>query len=54
MNKEIKIKGYAYQDNKTKKLVERIPPKAIAVIVHQDIDMVAAENLIFCKVKAVI
>ncbi|MFN7251128.1 MAG: putative cytokinetic ring protein SteA [Anaerobacillus sp.] len=48
------IKGYAYQDKKTKLLVERIPKKSIAVVVHQDIDMAAAEKLISCRVKAVI
>jgi uncharacterized membrane-anchored protein len=48
------VKGYAYQDKKTKLLVERIPKKSIAVVVHQDIDMAAAEKLISCRVKAVI
>ncbi|QOY36055.1 putative cytokinetic ring protein SteA [Anaerobacillus isosaccharinicus] len=49
-----KIKGYSFQDERTKRLVERLPKKSIAVIVHQDIDMAAAEKLISCKVKAVI
>ncbi|MCT8138713.1 hypothetical protein H1D32_13775 [Anaerobacillus sp. CMMVII] len=49
-----KIKGYAYQDEKTKRLVERLPIRSIAVLIHQDIDMVAAEMLIKCGVKAVI
>ncbi|RXI99529.1 hypothetical protein DS745_15045 [Anaerobacillus alkaliphilus] len=49
-----KIKGNAFQDDKTKRLVERLPRKSIAVVVHQDIDPVAAEKLIQCGVKAVI
>ncbi len=49
-----KIKGYAFQDKKTKRLVERLPRKSIAVLFHQDIDTVAAEKLIHCGVKAVI
>lgn len=39
-----KIKGYSFQDERTKRLVERLPKKSIAVIVHQDIDMAAAES----------
>ncbi len=49
-----KIKGYAFQNEKTKKLVEQLPKKSIAVVVHQDIDMAAAEMLIERGVKAVI
>lgn len=49
-----KIKGYAFQDVKTKRLAERLPKKSIAVLSHQDIDMSAAEMLICCGVKAVI
>lgn len=49
-----KIQGFAYQDEKTKRLVERLPRKSIAVVVHQDLDMAAAEKLISCGVKAVI
>ncbi len=49
-----KIKGYAFQDEKTKKLVEQLPKNSIAVLVHQDLDMVAAEMLIERGVKAVI
>lgn len=48
------IKGYAFQDDKTKRLVERLPKKSIAVVSHQDIDIVAAQQLIQCGVKAVI
>lgn len=49
-----KIKGYAFQDEKTKRLVERLPKKSIAVLAHQDIDMSAADMLINCGVKAII
>ncbi len=48
------IKGYSFQDEKTKRLVERLPQKSIAVVEHQDIDMTAAEKLISCGVRAVI
>lgn len=49
-----KIKGYAFQDEKTKRLVERLPKKSIAVLAHEDIDMSAAQMLISCGVKAII
>ncbi|WNF37841.1 putative cytokinetic ring protein SteA [Bacillaceae bacterium IKA-2] len=49
-----KIKGYAFQDEKTKRLVERLPKKSIAVLAHEDIDMTAADMLISCGVKAII
>lgn len=49
-----KIKGFAFQDEKTKRLVERLRKNNIAVIEHQDIDVAAAQMLISCEVKAVI
>ncbi|MBU8907745.1 hypothetical protein KH400_14135 [Desertibacillus haloalkaliphilus] len=48
------IAGIAYQDNKTKALIKRIPRNAVAVVCHRDIDALAAEGLIHSQVKAVI
>ncbi|OIJ16890.1 hypothetical protein BKP37_04305 [Anaerobacillus alkalilacustris] len=49
-----KIKGLAFQDEKTKRLVKRLKRNNIAVIDHQDIDVTAAQMLIDCGVKAVV
>lgn len=49
-----KIKGYGYQDSKTKRLVGRLPKKSVAIVMHQDIDMTAAEMLIKCDPKAIV
>lgn len=49
-----KIKGIAYHDKKTKRLVERLPKRSIAIIEHEDLDVTAAEMLISCQIKAVI
>jgi uncharacterized membrane-anchored protein len=46
--------GIARIDARTKNLVKRLKPGEIAVILHDDLDMVAAENLVTCKPKAVI
>lgn len=48
------IRARAYLDRSTKRLVLRLPPRSIAVIAHQDLDSVAAEALISCKVVAVV
>ncbi|MDN5294384.1 MAG: hypothetical protein PWQ91_484 [Eubacteriales bacterium] len=41
-------------DRRTKNLVKRLQPGEIAVIDHEDLDEVAAESLLACRVKAVI
>ncbi|MGO4887044.1 putative cytokinetic ring protein SteA [Anaerobacillus sp. MEB173] len=48
------IEGIAYQGKRTKVLAERLPSRSIAVISHEDIDVVAAETLIEKKVQAVL
>ncbi len=48
------INGVARVDARTKDLVKRLKPGEIAVILHDDLDMVAAENLVTCKPKAVV
>jgi len=48
------ISGTARIDARTKNLVKRLKPGEIAVIMHEDLDMVAAENLVVCKPRAVI
>jgi uncharacterized membrane-anchored protein len=46
--------GVARVDRRTKNLVKRIQPGEIAVIVHEDIDRMAAEQLVAARVGAVI
>ncbi|MBO8168233.1 MAG: hypothetical protein H0Z35_03490 [Thermoanaerobacteraceae bacterium] len=48
------VRGRVRIDKKTKELVKRLKPGEIAVIDHRDIDEVAAQSLLACKVKAVI
>lgn len=48
------IRGYAKKDKKTKNLIHRLKPSDIAVIIHRDLDEVAALHLVESKVKAVI
>ena len=48
------LRGFAFQENKTKVLAERIPARSIAVINHEDLDAVAAESLLKKRVKAVL
>lgn len=48
------ISGIVRIDTRTKNLVRRLKPGEIAVILHEDLDMVAAENLVACKPRAVI
>ncbi len=48
------ISGTVRIDRRTKDLVKRLKPGEIAVILHEDLDMVAAENLVTCKPRAVI
>ncbi|CAA9220460.1 MAG: FIG005773: conserved membrane protein ML1361 [uncultured Acidimicrobiales bacterium] len=46
--------GVARVDRRTKDLVKRLQPGDIAVIDHEDLDRVAAEGLIECRVAGVI
>lgn len=52
--KNHKIRGIVRLDKKTKNLCFRLQPGEIAIIEHPDLDEVAAEDLLKCKVKAVI
>ncbi|HJV46502.1 MAG TPA: putative cytokinetic ring protein SteA [Bacillota bacterium] len=49
-----RIKGTIVIDPKTKDLLKRIRPGQIAIIHHEDIDEMAARDLVTAKVKAVI
>ncbi|MEW6203308.1 MAG: putative cytokinetic ring protein SteA [bacterium] len=48
------LTGTVRIDKRTKNLVRRIQPGEIAIIVHEDLDAVAAENLVEKQVAAVI
>src|SRR6202041_2195433 len=48
------IVGVARVDSRTKVLVRRLEPGDIAVIDHPDLDRVSADELIACKVAAVV
>ncbi|MBP1933556.1 putative cytokinetic ring protein SteA [Ammoniphilus resinae] len=48
------IRGSIVVDKKTKNLVKRVRPGQIAVICHEDLDEIAARDLVSAKVKAVI
>jgi uncharacterized membrane-anchored protein len=48
------IVGVAHVDKRTKILVKRLGPGDIAVIDHADLDRVSADELIACKVAAVV
>lgn len=48
------IEGQAFENVVTKELVSYIPKNKIAVLHHEDLDMVAAHSLVEKKVKAVI
>src|ERR1700753_1013582 len=48
------IVGVARVDSKTKVLVRRLEPGDIAVIDHPDLDRVSADELIACRVAAVV
>jgi uncharacterized membrane-anchored protein len=50
----MKFSGIVKKDRRTKNLTARIQPGEIALIAHDDIDAVAAESLVACKVKAVL
>lgn len=46
--------GRVRKDRSTKKLIQRLRPKEIALIDHRDLDWTAAEGLLRCGVKAVL
>ncbi len=48
------VKGILRMDKKTKNIFSRIKPGEIAIINHPDLDEVAAEGLLRCRIKAVI
>jgi uncharacterized membrane-anchored protein len=48
------LRGKAKKDEKTKNLIDRLSPNDISVIFHQDLDEIAAMQLVEKKVKAVI
>ncbi|MEW9669636.1 putative cytokinetic ring protein SteA [Ammoniphilus sp. 3BR4] len=48
------VRGTVIVDRKTKNLLKRIKPGQIAVICHEDIDEIAARDLVSAKVKAVV
>ncbi|SDY57040.1 Uncharacterized membrane-anchored protein [Evansella caseinilytica] len=48
------MKGKAYYGKITKQLLHQIPPKAIIILEHEDIDIVAAEEIVRKQVMAVI
>lgn len=50
----MRVEAQIKVDRKTKKLAKRLSPGDIAVINHTDIDEVAANSLVECKIKLVI
>lgn len=48
------VAGTARVDRRTKNLVTRLQAGEIAIILHEDLDLLAAENLVSCKPKCVI
>jgi uncharacterized membrane-anchored protein len=48
------IKGVVKKDKRTKNLCKRLSPHDIALVVHENLDAVAAQELIEKKVKAVL
>lgn len=54
MKRNVKHKGKAFYDKKTKLLVSRLPKRSFAIIAHEDIDSTAAQMLVDCQVKGVI
>lgn len=48
------ISGTIRIDKRTKNLVRRLQPGEIACIVHEDLDVVAADNLVECKPACVV
>ncbi|MBC7347900.1 MAG: hypothetical protein H5U00_10710 [Clostridia bacterium] len=50
----MRVKGRARVDSRTKRLVQRLQPGEIAVIDHEDLDPVAAEDLLRRRPRAVV
>src|ERR1700678_3229166 len=48
------VVGVARVDSRTKVLVRRLEPGDIAIIDHADLDRVSADELIACRVAAVV
>jgi uncharacterized membrane-anchored protein len=48
------VRGVARLGKRTKHLVKRLKPSDVAIIDHEDLDRVSAEDLIACGVKAVV
>jgi uncharacterized membrane-anchored protein len=48
------VEGIARLGKRTKNLVKRLKPGDIAIVDHEDLDRVSAEDLIACGVKAVV
>jgi uncharacterized membrane-anchored protein len=48
------VRGVARLGKRTKTLVKRLKPRDVAIIDHEDLDRVSAEDLIACGVKAVV
>jgi uncharacterized membrane-anchored protein len=48
------VSGFAHVDRRTKNLVRRLQPGDIAVVDHDDLDRIAAENLVLARVAAVV
>jgi uncharacterized membrane-anchored protein len=48
------VSGVARLGKRTKTLVKRLKPSDVAIIDHEDLDRVSAEDLIACGVKAVV
>lgn len=47
----VMLKGRVKKDEKTKELVRRLEPNDIAVLLHKDIDEVAARQLVKKKLR---
>jgi uncharacterized membrane-anchored protein len=45
------LKGRVKKDDKTKDLIRRLEPNDIAVLLHRDIDEVAAKQLVKKKLR---
>ncbi len=54
MNAKNRLKGILRKDKVTKKLFSRLKPGSIVLLDHPDLDEVAAEGLLRCRVKGVI
>lgn len=48
------VSGFAHVDRRTKNLLRRLQPGDIAIVDHDDLDRIAAENLVLARVAAVV